>query len=133
MNAICSFEMSEKTCPTSQHRIPQEVNLHFFPVVLWPNTGHGLLLLEGSRPHTMTLHSRQNSSGQVISPSQRPLLDNKQHSQATSIHVHSRIQTHNPSKQVAANTCLRPHGHCSRPQVPNNVEIHEQYRTILVS
>jgi len=69
----------------------------------------------------------------VISPLQRPLPDNKQHSQATSIHVPDKIGTHNPSKQVAANTCLRPHGHGRWPESSNNVEIHEQYTTILVS
>jgi len=30
----------------------------FFLVALRPNAGHGLLILEISRPHTMTHHSR---------------------------------------------------------------------------
>jgi len=30
----------------------------FFPVALRPNAGHGLLILEVSRLHTMTRHSR---------------------------------------------------------------------------
>ena len=32
--------------------------LLFFPVALQPNAGHGLLLLEVSRSHTTTHHSR---------------------------------------------------------------------------
>jgi len=32
-------------------------------------------------------HSRENSSGRVISSSQRPLPDNTQHSQQTNIHA----------------------------------------------
>ena len=32
--------------------------LYFFPVALRPNEGHGLLILEVSRSHTATHHSR---------------------------------------------------------------------------
>ena len=42
-------------------------------------------ILEVSWSHTTTRHSRQDSSGPVISPSQRPLPDNTQHSQQTSM------------------------------------------------
>jgi len=38
--------------------------------------GQGLLIIEASRSHSDTLHSIR-----VISPTQRPLPDNKQHSQ----------------------------------------------------
>jgi len=55
-------------------------------VVLRPKLGHGLLILEVSRSHTMMQHSRYDSSGRVISSSQRPLPDNTQHSQQTVIH-----------------------------------------------
>ena len=54
----------------------------FFPVALQPNAGHGLLILEVSRSHT-THHIRQDSSGRVISSSQRPLPDNTHCSQQT--------------------------------------------------
>jgi hypothetical protein len=37
--------------------------------------------------HTQTHHTRWDSSGRVISPSQRPLPDNTQHSQQTDIHA----------------------------------------------
>jgi t-SNARE complex subunit (syntaxin) len=37
----------------------------------------------------------------VISPTQRPLPDNTQHSQETDIHALGGIRTHNPSKRAA--------------------------------
>ena len=45
----------------------------FFSVALRPNAGHGFLILEVSRSHTTTHHSRYDSSGRMISSSQRPL------------------------------------------------------------
>ena len=63
--------------------------IYFFP--LWrdspppPPVGYGLLIYEVSRSHTTTHHSRQDSSGWVISSSQRPLPDNTQHSRQTSM------------------------------------------------
>ena len=50
----------------------------FFAVALRPNAGHGLLIHVVSRSHTTTHHSRQDSSGRVISSLQRPLRDNRQ-------------------------------------------------------
>jgi len=52
-----------------------------------PPVGQGFLIHEVSRSHTTTRHSLQDSSGRVISPSQRPLPDNTQHSQQTDIHA----------------------------------------------
>jgi len=58
-------------------------------IFLWrfgpTRAGQGLLILEVTRPHTTTHHRRQDSSGWVISSSQRPLPDNTQHSQQTSM------------------------------------------------
>jgi len=48
--------------------------------------GHDLLIHEVSRSHQATHHSRYDSSGRVTSPSQKPLHDNTQHSQQTSMH-----------------------------------------------
>jgi hypothetical protein len=42
----------------------------------------------------------------VISSSQRPLLDNTQHSQETDIHALGGIRTHNLSKRAAADLAL---------------------------
>ena len=43
---------------------------------------YGAPILDVSRSHTTTHHSRQDSSGRVISSSQRPLPDNTRHSPA---------------------------------------------------
>ena len=48
---------------------------------------YGAPILDVSRSHTTTQHSRQDSSGRVISSSQGPLLDNTRHSQQTNIHA----------------------------------------------
>ena len=55
---------------------------------------YGAHILDDSRSHTTTQHSRQDSSGRVISSSQRPLPDNTRHSQQTNIHAPSGIRTH---------------------------------------
>jgi len=44
----------------------------FPPVMLRTNAGHDLFILEVSKSPTRTHHSRQDSSGRVISSSQRP-------------------------------------------------------------
>ena len=82
-------------------------------MALRPNAGHGLLILEVSRPHTTTYHSRYSSSGWVIS-SQRPLPDNTQHSQQKSIHAPGGIRTHDLSRRAVADLRLRPRGHWDR-------------------
>ena len=46
---------------------------------------YGAPILDVSRSHTTTQHSRQDSPGRVMSSSQRPLPDNTQHSQQTSM------------------------------------------------
>ena len=70
---------------------------HFFFVALRPNAGHGLLILEVSRSHTTTHHSRWDSSGRVISSSRRPPPDKTQHPQQADIHASAGIRTYNPS------------------------------------
>jgi len=64
-----------------------------------PPVGQKFLIHEVSRPHTTTDHSRQDSSGWVISPSQRPLPEYTQHSQHTDIHASGGIRTHNLSRR----------------------------------
>ena len=51
-----------------------------------PPMGQGLLIHKVSRSHT-TLHTRYDPSGRVISPTQRPLPDNTQHSLEADIHT----------------------------------------------
>jgi hypothetical protein len=72
-----------------------------------PLVGQGLLIIDTSHDHTQTHHTRQESSGRVISPMQRPLPDNTQQPQETDIHAPGEIRTRNPSKRAAANPRLR--------------------------
>jgi len=83
----------------------------FFLVALRPNADHGLLILEVSRSHTTTHYSRLDSSGRVISSSQRPLPNNTKHSQQTDIHALGGIRTHNFSRRTTEDLRLRPRGH----------------------
>jgi hypothetical protein len=46
----------------------------------------------------------------MISPSQRPVSDNTQHSQEKNIHAPDGIRTHDPNKWTAAELHLRPRG-----------------------
>jgi len=67
------------------------------------------------RDHThCTHHTRQDSSGRVVCPLQRPLPDNMQHSQETDIDAPGGIRTHTPSKQAATDRRLRPRAHQHR-------------------
>ena len=71
-----------------------------------PPVGHGLLIHEVSRSHTTMHHIRQDSSGRVISSSQRPHPDNTQQSQQTDIHIPGGIRTHNLSRRAAVDLSL---------------------------
>ena len=90
------------------------IYIYIFFVALRPNAGHGLLILEVSRSHKTTHHSRYDSSGRVISSSQRPLPENTQHSQQTNIHGPGGIRTHDLSRRAATDLRLRPLGHWDR-------------------
>ena len=50
----------------------------------------------------------------MISPSQRPLLENTQHSQQTNIHAPGGIRTHDRSRRAAVDLRLRPRGYWDR-------------------
>jgi len=56
----------------------------FFFLAKQPPVDQSLFIHKVSRSHATTHQTRQDSSGRVISPSQRPLPDNTQHSQQTS-------------------------------------------------
>jgi hypothetical protein len=68
-----------------------------------PRSGLYLLILEVSWSHTTTRQSRQDSSGRVINPSQRPLPDNTQHLQQKNIHAPGGIRTHLQNCRYANN------------------------------
>jgi hypothetical protein len=63
------------------------IHYSFLSVALRPKAGPGHLILEVSTSHTTTHHSRYDSSGRMISSSQRPLPINTQHSQQTNFHA----------------------------------------------
>ena len=67
---------------------------------------YGAHILDVSRSHTTTHDSPQDSSGRVISSSQRPLPDNTRHSQQTNIHAPGGIRTHDISSSVHRNNIL---------------------------
>ena len=75
-----------------------------------PNGSQGRLILEVSRTRTVTHHRRWDVSGEGIGPSQRPLSDNRQHSQQTDILAPGGVRTDNLSKRVAADPRLWPLG-----------------------
>ena len=50
----------------------------------------------------------------MISPSQRPLPDNTQHSQQTNIHAPGGIRTHDRNRRAAVDLSLRPRGYWDR-------------------
>ena len=79
---------------------------YFSSIVRQPVVSYGLLTLEVSRSHCDTPYIRQDSSGRVISQTQRTLPDNTQHSQQTDRHSPGGIQSHNPSKRVASDNAL---------------------------
>ena len=85
---------------------------------------YGALILDVSRSHTTTQHSRQDSSGRVISSSQRPLPDNTQHSQQTNIP--GGIRTHDLSRRAAAELRLRPRGYWDRQTIYNKKYINSK-------
>ena len=99
-------------------KISTSTRIFLFPVALRPNTGHGCIH-EVSRSHITTHHSRQDSSGRVISPSQRPLPDSTQHSHQTNIHTADGNRTHNLTRGAAVDARLRQRGYFDGRQSKN--------------
>jgi hypothetical protein len=116
LSFLCKTPPQNSCCIPNLFRFP--IYYFFFAVALRRNAGHGLLILYVYRSHTTTHRSPLVSSGRVISPSQRTLPDNTQHSQHTNIHATpGGIRTHNLSKRVAADPRLRPRSHWDRPYI----------------
>jgi hypothetical protein len=81
----------------------------FFPSMeQHPPSGPGLPPHGGFIVTLKTHHTRKNSSGQVISPSQRPLHDDTQHSQETNIHPPIGFETTTPASEMPLTTS-QPH------------------------
>jgi hypothetical protein len=79
-------------------------------MVQQPLVGQDLLLNEASPSQSDTLHSTG-----LLWTSDQPDVetspDNTRHSQEKNLHASGGIRTHNPSKLMAADPCLRPCGH----------------------
>jgi hypothetical protein len=75
-----------------------------------PPLGQSLFRVEVSRSHSDTPHSI-DSSGRVISPTQRPLPDNTQHSQEIGTLPKGGIRTRNPRNWAATDPLLRRRGY----------------------
>ena len=89
-------------------------NIFVFLLSQQPPVGHGLLILEVSRFTLNDAPQSVDSSGRVISPSQRPLPHNTQQSQQTDIHAPGGIRNHDPIRRAAVDPRLRPRGHWVR-------------------
>jgi hypothetical protein len=69
---------------------------------LWPPRSRGFLIIHNDKPKSAGLRqSQQDSSGRVISSSQRLLPDNTQHTQQTNIRASCGIRTHYRSRRGA--------------------------------
>ena len=88
-----------------------EIGISPPPLEQQPLVGQGLLIIKASRSQTHTLY---DSSGRLVSPTQRLLPDNTQHSQETDIHATDGIWTRNPSKRAVADRPVRPRGLCDQ-------------------
>ena len=64
----------------SSKELQCQLLIFYFLVALRPSVSYGFFIREVSRSHTATHHSLQDSSGRMISSSQKPLQENTQHS-----------------------------------------------------
>jgi len=80
------FLLRSQLTTFSSHGIPFAIEFLFF-FAQQPPVGHGLLIHEVSRSHTTTQHNQQDSSGWIISSTQRPLPYNTRHSQQTNVYA----------------------------------------------
>ena len=76
-----------------------------------PLVGQGPLIVEASNDHIQTHNTRQDSSGRVISVTQKLLPGNTLYSEETDVRASGGIRTQNPSKRAAADPRLKPRGH----------------------
>jgi hypothetical protein len=106
----CSEESHDKparsTCPKFKLHICVEHCRYIF-LFMARKLIMGQSLLFGAASRSQTHHTRYDSSGRVISPSQIPLPTNTQHSQATDIHATGGIRTRNPNNRAATYARLK--------------------------
>ena len=109
---LCSLYLNPlQSCPSIFYLV--DIFFLFYEIfsAQQPNAVQGRLMLEVSQSRTINHHSRWDSSGQGISPSERHLPNNTQDSEETDIHAPNGIRTRYPSKQAAVDPRLRPPGY----------------------
>ena len=79
---------------------------------LRPDSGWWPALKELRSYTQWTHHNLYDSSGRMISPTQRPIPDNIQHLQETNIHAPGGIRTRNPRKRGTAHPRVRVYTPC---------------------
>jgi hypothetical protein len=117
---IYLFASSEATTTNAKKNLVTEqwcYESSFFFLVFPSSTYLFIARVEGFcdfiRSHSSTHHSRQDSSGRGIGPSQRLLPDNTNNVQDKHP-CPAGIRTHDPSKRSVADLRLRPRGHWDR-------------------
>ena len=105
---IITFHKGDNS-PISSNWWPGNFNA-FFPHEATAQSGQALSCYRGYTITLKTHHTRQYSSGRVISPMQIPLNDKTQHSQQTNIHAPGEIRTQNLRQRADADSRLRPRG-----------------------
>jgi len=122
--ALCDSQCS----PCIFHGSAQGYDIHPSPEPVLSNAHIYLFVLGATAPpkwarapsfkkfldHTQRRTSQYDSSGRVISSLQRPLSDNRQHSQQKNIYDNDGIRTHNLNRRAAVDLRLRPRGHWDR-------------------
>jgi hypothetical protein len=87
-----------------------------FAMAKQPPVGQGFLTLE-AHDHNQTHHTREDSSGRMNNPTQRPLPDNTQYSEETDIHALGGIRTRNPNRRADTDPRPRPRGTYDNMQI----------------
>ena len=97
-------------------------------VCVWCNSPQWVTASSLSRlhDHTQTHQARYDSTGRVISPTQRPPPENTQYLHKTNIRATGGIRTHNASNREVAEPRLRRRGHWDRRN-RNNITIVPSY------
>ena len=93
------------TSPPVRHRVPSHFRwslLIQINILLWSNSRQWARASSFTRLYDQTQkhHSRQDSSGRVISWSYRPLPDNKQHSQQTGFYASTGFEIATPASKL---------------------------------
>jgi len=95
-------------------RFMVEIVIFFRPMESHFLVRQGPLIIEALRSHSDThTQPRYDSSGRVISPTQRSL---PRSILLSHIHAHGANQSYNPSKPAATNSRVRRPSHCNRPK-----------------